>query len=291
MSNGNGNGGGALVTIRDLLERKKGDFAKALPSHLGVDRLLRVAMTCISSTPKLQECSASSLLGSILKCAELGLEPGGALGHAYLVPFKGVCTLIIGYRGLIELARRSGDLSQIEAHVVYSNDTFELEYGLNSKLRHVPMLSGDRGRALAVYCVARLRDGGTHVEVMTAQEIDAIQARSLSGSSGPWKTDWSEMARKTVVRRAAKYLPLSSERMAAALEADGEDYVEGSAVNHTDAQLPEGAAAVPETKTAGLKKKLLPSKIHIEDIPGEPPADVALPTPSGQTAAEAEVPF
>lgn len=285
-------------TIQQVLESRRGEFAKLLPKHLSVDRLLRVALTSVGKTPQLQKCSASSLLASVLQCAELGLEPGGALGHAYLVPFGNVCTPIIGYRGFIELARRSGELSSVEAHVVHEKDHYEVSFGLERKLKHTPVLRGDRGPALFAYCVAEFKDGGKHIEVMTFDEIEAIRKRSRSGDNGPWKTDWEEMAKKTVVRRAAKYWPVSSERLARAMDLDNEDVIDGE-VLAADSALAAEASGPKETKTAATKKQLAArTKLPVIDVEageseeqaearakatadlppgGEPPEDVILP--------------
>ena len=300
----------AMITIRQMIEKRKDEFTKALPKHLTVDRLMRVALTCIGKTPDLQKCTGASLCGAILQCAELGLEPGGALGHAYLVPFKQNhddgsvtfnCTLIIGYRGLIELARRSGDLAQIEAHVVYSGDTFELEFGLSPKLRHVPLLAGNRGSPVCVYAVARLGDGAMHVEVMTRDEVEGIRKRSRAGNSGPWKTDWDEMARKTVVRRETKYLPMSSERLARALEIDDEQFVDGEVVEQTAALAAE--AGKPKTLTvkeriAAKRRPLTPVDVQpgetdeqaLERVANEPPPDVPLPGSPGYVSPVSSAP-
>jgi recombination protein RecT len=226
-------------TLGALLERMKPSLAAIMPRHLTPERLIKVALNCVAKTPKLQACTSASLLQSIGVAAELGLEPGGALGHMYLVPYGNACTPIIGYRGLLELMRRSGQLAQVEAHVVHAGDEFKLEFGLVPVLRHVPRLLGEPGEPVAVYVVARLKDGGVHVEVMTVAEVTAVQSRSRSGTSGPWKTDWSEMAKKTVVRRAAKYLPISSE-VARAFEVEDDDVV--------DAIATEVAESVTERK-------------------------------------------
>ena len=234
--------------VGDMLLERRAQLAEMMPRHLTPDRLIKVSMNCIAKTPKLQQCTAASLMQCIITCAELGLEPGGALGRAYLVPFRDksgamICTLIVGYRGLVELCRRSGQLEQIEAHVVYSADQFEMEFGLNPKLRHVPSLveTPTQSKALLVYCVARLKGGAVHVEFMTIPEVNSIQARSRSGGDGPWKTDWAEMAKKSVIRRATKLMPMSEE-VSRAIEAD-DDFVES---------LPVEAAPEPE---AGTKTK------------------------------------
>lgn len=214
-----------IKTIRDLFERAKPQIALAVPKHLTPERIMRVAMTAIQRTPKLLDCDAQSLLASVMQCAQLGLEPDGILGHAYLVPFKnnkrgGIleAQFMIGYKGLISLARRSGEVSSINAQVVYSNDEFDYSYGLDEKLFHRPT-TGERGRPIAAYCVARFKDGGHAFEVMTYEDIESIRKRSKAAEDGPWVTDWPEMARKTVVRKLAKYLPLSIEfQKAAALD-------------------------------------------------------------------------
>lgn len=197
--------------VRMLLEKAKPQIAVALPRHLSADRMLRIAMTSIRRTPTLLACTQQSLLGAVMQAAQLGLECDGVLGHAYLVPFKGVVQLIVGYKGLIDLARRSGQLSTIFARIVYSKDQFEYAYGLTERLEHIPSGETDPGEVLAVYAVARLKDGGTQFEVMTRAEVDAIRARSQAKDSGPWVTDFAEMAKKTCLRRLCKMLPASVE--------------------------------------------------------------------------------
>lgn len=201
-----------MVRVHDLLEQCKGEIARAAPRHLSPDRILRIAMTTIRQVPKLADCSPESLLGSLMTCTQLGLEPDGASGRAYLIPYGRTCTLIIGYKGLMELARRSGKISHLEARVVYSGDKFEVNYGSKPNITHKPNLSDERGTPIASYAVATFNDGSEpQVEVMTVGEINNIRDRSKAAGGGPWKTDWSEMARKTVMRRLCKYLPSSSE--------------------------------------------------------------------------------
>ncbi len=207
-------------------ERIAAQLARVLPRHVTLDRMLKVAVSCITKTPDLLKCSQISLVQSLMVLGELGLEPGGALGLGYLVPFrkKGglmVCTPIIGYRGYIELARRSGQLSQIEARVVRERDKFDVAFGLTQRLEHVPSRDSNPGEVVLVYCIARLKDGGVHFEVMTRADIERIRERSKASSSGPWVTDWEAMARKTAVRQAARWLPLSPE-LGRAMEVDDE---------------------------------------------------------------------
>jgi recombination protein RecT len=242
QSNGRGAPNGALAkqdkqlagrvetkrTLEALFYSRKAQIEAVIPKHLTADRLLKVALTMILKTPTLSRCSQESLLSSLITFAELGLEPG-PMGLVYIVPFGDVATPIIGFKGLIELARRSGQLSSIEARAVHAMDRFDFRYGLEPKLEHVPSKAADPGPIEFVYCIARFKDGSYHVEVMSAAEVDKIRRGSRSGNSPAWKDHYEEMAKKTVVRRAAKYLPLSLE-MARALEVDDEDEAQGRSV-------------------------------------------------------------
>lgn len=207
---------------------REAQIRERLPSHMAsmAQRFTKTIITAASKNPAILECTRESILISVMTAAELGLEPGGALGEGYLVPYsqKGVktCQFIPGYRGLISLARRSGQIVSIEAHVVRDGDEFECEFGLEPKLIHKPNTGDKLGDVRAAYAVAKIVGGGVQYEMMVKSEIDAIRNRSRAGEFGPWKTDYSEMARKTVVRRLFKYLPVSVE-MARAMEVDDED--------------------------------------------------------------------
>lgn len=207
-----------MNTIKDLINRSKDQISARLPKHLTADRIMKVALTAINKTPKLLECSRESLLMSIMQAAEMGLEPGGLLGEGYLVPYGTQCQFIPGYRGLISLARRSGQIVSIEAHVVFQKDEFECGFGLDPFLKHTPAWEEvDPGPLRFVYAVAKLKDGGVQFEVMSRAQIEGIRAKSKAGRSGPWVDHFDEMARKTVIRRLFKYLPVSVE-LAQALE-------------------------------------------------------------------------
>ena len=202
------------ATVQQLLTnpRIKSQIALALPQHVTPERLMRVALTEVRKTPALAQCKPESLLAAIMQCAQLGLEPGGALGHAYLVPFRDQVQFIVGYRGMIDLARRSGQVLSIEARAVYEADTFHVSFGLDPDLKHEPAWdAADRGKLTFVYAVARLRDGGVQFEVMSRAEIEKVRAQSKAGNNGPWVTHFEEMAKKTVIRRLFKYLPVSVE--------------------------------------------------------------------------------
>src|SRR5690554_1158312 len=210
-------------TLTALIERQKPEIARALPKHMDPDRLARIATTVLRQTPQLGQCTPESFLGALMTCAQLGLEPG-PLGHAYLVPFKNnktgmfEVTFIPGYRGLVELARRSGQVQSVQARIVRDGDEFDYEFGLEPKLRHRPTADVDKPVTHA-YAVLRLKDGGADFDVMTVAEVDAIRKRSRAATNGPWVTDYAEMAKKTVLRRLAKRMPMAVE-MAQAVAQD-----------------------------------------------------------------------
>ncbi len=198
-------------------ENMRKQFSAALPKHLTVERFCRVATTALTRAPKLQECSQSSFFKCLLDLSALGLEPDGRRAH--LIPFGKECTLILDYKGLVELAMRSGELSNIHADKICSDDIFEYDRG--EVKRHIIDFQKPRGTAYAYYAIARFKDGGEKAEVMTREEVDAIRKRSRASGSGPWVTDFDEMAKKTVFRRLSKWLPLSSDlRDAAEVDAD-----------------------------------------------------------------------
>jgi len=201
--------------IQDLFKRMAPEIAKVLPKHIKSDHLLRVALTEIRKNPKLLECSSQSLLGALMLAAQLGLEPG-ILGHAYLIPYYNSKTrstevqFQIGYKGYIDLVRRSGELQTLDVHEVCRNDVFEYEYGLTPKLMHRPALE-NRGAPYCYYAIAKLKDGGFSYLVMSIQDVEKFRKRSKSPDYGPWVTDYDAMAKKTVIKQLAKYLPLSTE--------------------------------------------------------------------------------
>lgn len=240
-------------TLGDLLKSMEGEIARALPKHLSVERLTRVALTQVRLIPELQACDQMSFLAAIMQAAQLGLEPG-VNGQCYLIPFNNHRTghkevqFIAGYKGLLDVARRSGQIKSITSKVVYENDTFDITFGLEEKFEHKPALA-NRGKAVLVYAYAHLTDGGFQAEVMTLEEIEAIRKRSKAGTSGPWVTDWAEMARKTALRRLCKLLPASVELMDL-MDADGTSKAEiapdMSTIVPTDSDIVDAEYSVQE---------------------------------------------
>ena len=190
-------------------ESMREQFARALPKHLSPERFARIAITALTRTPKLAECTPASVMKCLLDLSAMGLEPDGRRAH--LIPYGNEATLIIDYKGLVELIRRSGDVVSVRAETVCEKDLFQWTDGVVS---HSVNWREDRGKIQAVYAEAVMKSGERQSAVMTTKEVEAIRARSRSGNSGPWVTDWAEMAKKTAVRRLSKMLPLSSEIMA-----------------------------------------------------------------------------
>ena len=247
-------------TIKDLIVSMEGQIAKALPSVLTPERFTRMVLTALSTNPTLRECTPASFLGAMMQAAQLGVEPNTPLGQAYLIPYKNhgtmECQFQLGYKGLLDLAYRSGEVTIIQAHEVYENDEFAYEFGLEPKLRHVPT-TGERGAVTHYYAMFKTKSGGYGFHVMGREEVDAF-ARKYSqaykkGYSTPWLTNFDEMAKKTVLKACLKYAPIKTEfaRTLSADEtiktelsadmvsaADETDYIEAEAVEVSDDNPP-----------------------------------------------------
>ncbi len=196
------------------------EIKKALPSVLTPERFTRMVLSALSTTPQLGSCTPASFLGAMMTAAQLGVEPNTPLGQAYLIPFKNRkkgCEEVqfqLGYKGMLDLAYRSGQVSTIQAHTVYENDKFDYALGLEPKLEHVPAAK-NRGQATHYYAVVRMKDGGFCFAVMSREDVEA-HAKKYSqsysqGYSSPWSTAFDEMAKKTVLKRALKYAPMKTE--------------------------------------------------------------------------------
>jgi recombination protein RecT len=247
-------------TVRNLILGQKAQLELALPRHVTADRMLRTFFTELQKSPKLWDATPVSMLGALIQAAQLGLEFGGILGHAYLVPFNNrrrgnslEAQLIPGYRGLLKLARNSGEVQNVSAHVVYAGDLFEYEYGLEPFLRHKPSPSPKivhHGRdqevlrpATHYYAGARLRGGGAQFEVLTYEDMLEHRDRYAKDKSeaGAWATHFDAMGLKTMVRILTKLLP-SSPELERALVLDGQ-------ASRTEPQ--DLGSLVPEASTLG----------------------------------------
>nr|DAE46504.1 MAG TPA: RecT protein [Caudoviricetes sp.] len=215
----------APSSIQDYIEVMKPAIKAALPSVMTPERFSRITLSALSANPTLKECTPQSFLGAMMTAAQLGLEPNTPLQQAFLIPFRNhgklECSFQLGYKGLIDLAYRSGEVSIIQAHTVYENDEFQYELGLDPKLRHVPAKT-DRGAPISYYAMFKTKDGGYGFQVMSIEEVRAHAKKfSKSYGNGPWVTNFDEMAKKTVLKKVLKYAPLKS------------DFVRGIAMDET----------------------------------------------------------
>lgn len=264
------------TNIHGFLETYKGEIAKALPKHMTADRMARIALTEFRKTPALMKCDPATLFGAVIQCSQLGLEPGGSMGHAYLIPFENKkrgttdVQFIIGYRGMLDLARRSGQIVSISARDVCANDKFSYRYGLDETIEHVPA-EGQRGELTHVYAVAKLKDGGVQLEVLTRAQIEEIRNASqgyktavrFNRTDSPWIAHFTEMARKTAIRRLFKYLPVSIEiQRAVTLDEAGEGGISqdnGYVIEGVSSQIENEQEATVDTETGEIQQPKQPT--------------------------------
>ena len=272
-------------TVANFFDANKAAIKAVLPQHMTPDRMCKIALRAMQTTPKLMQCTVNSLFGAVISCAQLGLEPNTPQGHIYLIPFenkrKGTTEVqvIIGYKGLIDLARRSGQIVSISSHAVRENDLFDVDFGTEESIKHKPRLDGERGEITGFYAVAKLKDGGTQFEYMSRGEVDRIRndsqgyktalrfAKEGQPLNTPWATNYEEMGRKTAIRRLCKYLPMSIE-MANAIELDHRADVGLS--QNMDAVL-DGEFNVVDEPISAIDHA--PDAIETEAISGTSPAD------------------
>lgn len=215
---------GEKKTMQQYIKSMEGEIKKALPSVLTPERFTRMVLSALSTTPALASCTPKSFLGAMMSAAQLGVEPNTPLGQAYILPYKNHEVLEaqfqLGYKGLIDLAYRSGEVEVVQSHVVYANDTFECEYGLDPKLTHIPA-DKDRGEPIKVYAVFKTKSGGYGFEVMSMEDVRlhaSKYSKAYSSNFSPWKTNFEEMAKKTVLKKVLKYAPLKSDFVKAVVQ-------------------------------------------------------------------------
>lgn len=252
-----------VSSSRELLFSRKDEYAMALAGRIDPDVFLRVAHQAVTKSPQLLQCTPGSLLMAFSECASLGLMPSGPLGEAYIIPYRNKGALeaqfMPGYRGLVTLCRRSGGVKNILPYTIHEGDDYRIEYGSEPRLHHSPTIDTKRrGDAVAFYAVATLPDGSSTFRLMTMDEVKAIQKRSKS-SGGPWTTDFEAMAWKTVIRQMVKYLPMATEEIARALEADNRDF---DASRATDRRAVDSlnAALLPEADEPSPAKTVTPEE-------------------------------
>lgn len=206
-----------VMTIPDMIKAMEPEIKKALPSVITPERFTRIALSATSNNPELIQCTPISFISALLNAAQLGLEPNTPLGQAYLIPYKNKgkleCQFQIGYKGLIDLAYRNGDMQTIQAHTVYSNDEFDFSYGLNGTLVHKPAKE-NRGEPVYFYGFFKTTNGGYSYNVMSKENMDEYAknySKAFGSSFSPWKTNYKSMAKKTVLKQALKYAPIKTD--------------------------------------------------------------------------------
>jgi len=258
-----------LMSLRHLLEQRKSSISAVLPSHMTPERLIKIAVVAASRNPLLLQCSPESIFSSLMDASQLGLEPFTGLNLSYIIPYRNGKTgmteakFIPSYRGLLDLARRSGQIKSVMAEIVYERDEIIIEKGLEPKLVHKPVYDGkDAGKPILVYAIAHFKDGGYQFVVMTIPEIDAVRKKSKSPNNGPWVEFWSEMAKKTVLKNLLKYCPSSLE-LSKAIDKDnsvdsGEDAIDIDCMDTPDSVDEESFKT--SSKADDLVEKLVGSQ-------------------------------
>ena len=211
--------------ISGLLDKYKSSIIEILPKHITPERMVQMVTYIVAKNPEIANCTIQSIIGAMIQTSILGFIPSDSLGLCYYVPygqrnkdgsFSKVVQFQIGYKGYIDLARRSKEIKTIYAEVVYSSDLFEFELGLNPILRHVPDFESKRTDNEIVYCyaIAHYVNGGFNFVVLTKNEIEKLRLRSpmqkdKDNPSNAWKTDYSAMAKAKAIKQLSKYLPLT----------------------------------------------------------------------------------
>lgn len=210
---------------KQLVRASAGRIATLLPKTMDKERFISLVIGQCSKNPKLMDCTQQSFMGAVLSAAQCGLEIGDVLGHAYLVPFyngRSKCmeaSLQVGYKGMIQLARRSGQISIIKACTVYEGDEFQIQLGTAQQIHHVPCTDMKaRGEVVGYYAFYRLKDGYVDFDYMSKDEI-LEHAKSYSSTykdgrfiyGTPWANNFDEMAKKTVLKKVLKYAPMATE--------------------------------------------------------------------------------
>lgn len=229
--------------VRTQLTAMTPQFAAALPKHVSPERFVRVMMTAVQTTPALLNADRRTLFASAMKASQMGLLPDGREGA--IVTFKDQCQFMPMVAGVMKMVRNSGEISTWSVQAVYENDNFDFCLGDEEHITHKPALSG-RGKLIAVYSIVSMKDGEKSREVMSVEDVNGIRARSRSGNSGPWVTDFAEMAKKTVVRRHAKRLPLSTD-------------IDGAIREDDELFMPPAEQPVPEPAAPSAPKR--PSRL------------------------------
>jgi recombination protein RecT len=293
---------GSTGGLKSLMEMAKDSIAQALPRHVTPERLIKTMLVAANRNPMILQCTQASVFETISRAAELGLDLSGTLGEAYPVPFKNSVkdangnwqklmqlTLIIGYRGLEKLCWQSGEVTMIDAEVVYENDKFVFRKGFEPVLDFEPSLSGDRGDPIGAYALIITKNGGRMARFMPTSDIEKVRQAAISKDSPAWKNHWDEMARKTALRRVLKDAPLSTEKLVKAMEVDDANYDFARAAMESE-QTPGTAGLTARLTGADRKEPTGDDDYTNGDVPHDDPADddQAADAPTGDEPQDAD---
>lgn len=288
-----------LATMRDLLEKMRGQLSMALPKHLPVERLMRVAMTQVQRTPKLLECEPKSFLGAIMTAAQVGLEPDGFLGRGYLIPRwnkntrRMECHFQPGYKGLLDLCQRSGNIASVRADVVRQGDFIEYEKGLDERLVHREGVDNFEATITHVYAIIRTKDGGSYWDIWPAAKVEAHRRRFAPDSYesfSAWQTDWAAMGKKTLLIAVSNLAPKSIELARAVAAQQASDAGLPQDLDLVDVEEPARDGKARTLADLAKSPKTIGAGESGGPRPGPVPAEPEPPAPTAP-AAVAEIPL
>lgn len=280
-----------LEGCRSLMVSFHVQIINSLPKHITEGVLMNAVLNSVRKNPKLLECTASSMLSAIMCCAETGLVPDSPAQECHLIPFNKQVTWMPGYRGLIKLARQSGDIADVESAIVCEGDKFSYRLGLKPNLIHVPKLGDDRGELMYVYAILRFKDTKIRdrFEVMDKKMIDKIRAGAPGKNSDAWVKHPEEQSRKTVVKRLLKTAPFSPQ-LFSAIDRDNQiDTGEIQELHDTVKQLVEDATELKKPATAKLTEDLKKKAVATGSIPKEEVKPEPAPEPDVDEKKEAAI--
>lgn len=210
------------AAIDGMIKKNFARLASACPAHLSPRRMAGALLTLLSKTPDLYQCTDLSIYAGLIQAAELGLELSPQLGQAWLIPYRNnkagtiEAQFQVGAKGWLALAYRSKKVKMASAHVIHQKDEFQICYGLEPDVKHVPRPAFHEGKktVAGAYAALALVSGGRDVEWMTTAQIESHKEKYSKGWEKPgsaWQTAWEEMAVKTVLKKLLKRAPLSVE--------------------------------------------------------------------------------
>lgn len=258
-----------MQRLKGLLEKSKDSFADVLPSHMRPERLIKTALYVAATNPGILECEPSSFLAACMKAAQLGLEPTGEYGGGHFVRYGNSCVFLPDYRGVLDVVRRSGKVDAVESRVIYESDIYSVDFMANPPVQHQPCLDGDRGKPVAYYAIAWLKDvSRPQFEIMRRDEVDAHRRKLKSGGSDAWRSYFDRMALKTVLLRLCNLLPRSIEMM---LVAEASQQGDRQEAGPSMVVIPEVEEVIvqptKQNKTASVIEKLNGDMAKVADEP------------------------